>query len=97
MNTYSPKPIDTDAVVLPPDLEKLQERLAENVHDLWAKERIAQGWTLGPRSDEKKTNPCLVSYADLPENERVYDRNTAMQTLKAIIALGYRIEPAKES
>ena len=38
-------------------------------------------------------DPCLVPYADLPESEKEYDRNTAMQTLKAIIALGYGITP----
>jgi len=28
----------------------------------------------------------------LPESEKVYDRNAAMETIKAILAQGYRIE-----
>lgn len=91
--TYTPRPLDTSAVVLPPDLADLTEKLAENTHDNWAAQRLAEGWTLGPkRDDEAKTHPCLVAYAELPESEKEYDRVTALETLKAILALGYRIE-----
>jgi ryanodine receptor 2 len=89
---YVPRPIDTSAVALPPEIVALTERLAEHAHDVWARERLAQGWTYGPRRDDAlKQHPCLVAYADLPESEKVHDRNTAMQTLKAITALGFRI------
>jgi hypothetical protein len=90
--TYRPTPIDTSSVTLSADLHSLTERLAENAHDHWAAKRLAEGWTLGPRDDLKKQNPCLVPYADLPESEKAYDRTTAMETLKAILKLGYRIE-----
>jgi hypothetical protein len=90
--TYQPRPIDTSAISLPPDLEALTERLAESTHDIWAVQRTAQGWTWGPaRDDAHKKHPDLIPYADLPESEKQYDRNTAVQTLKAIIALGYHI------
>lgn len=92
MNPYTPKPIDTKSIELPADLSALQERLAEHVHDIWAIARFAEGWTVGPRDKDKKTNPCLVPYSDLPASEKVYDQNTAMETIKAIIALGYKIE-----
>ena len=92
---YSPKPIDTSKVKLAGDLLKLTERLAENAHDIWAKLRIEQGWTYGPkRDDATKKHPDLIPYADLPDSEKQYDRNAAMETLKAIIALGYGIEKA---
>jgi len=72
----------------------LRERLAEHTHDVWAAERIAQGWTYGPaRDDAAKTHPCLVPYAELPEKEKEFDRKTALGTLKAIMALDYRITP----
>jgi len=32
-------------IVLPPHLERIREKLAENSHDLWAVTRIEQGWT----------------------------------------------------
>ncbi|MHB9024761.1 MAG: RyR domain-containing protein [Armatimonadota bacterium] len=92
---YIPRPIDTSAIQLPADLQKLVEQLAESVHDTWAAQRLAEGWTYGPRRDDAaKTNPDLVPYGDLTDVERSYDRNTVTATLKAILALGYRIEKA---
>jgi hypothetical protein len=92
---YRPTPIDTSKIKLADDLLELQERLAENTHDVWASRRLAEGWTYGPaRDDVAKKHPDLVPYADLPDTEKQYDRATAMETLKAIIALGYRIERA---
>lgn len=90
---YTPSPADTSGVVLPEGLEALVESLAENVHEVWAKSRMDQGWTYGPeRNDALKQHPGLVPYADLPEAEKDYDRNTALGTLKLIVRLGYRIE-----
>ena len=90
---YTPSPADTSDVVLPEGLDALVESLAENVHEVWAKSRMDQGWTYGPeRNDALKQHPGLVPYADLPEAEKDYDRNTALGTLKLIVGLGYRIE-----
>ena len=41
--------------------------------------------------DEKKETPCLVPYEELPEIEKAYDRNTAFNTLKYIVSLGFQI------
>lgn len=92
-NTYTPKPVDTSQVELSEDLLELAERMAENVHDVWAKTRMEQGWTYGAeRNDAEKQHPCLVPYDELPEEEKVYDRNTSIETLKFIINAGFRIE-----
>ena len=90
---YKPNPIDTSGITLPAELLALTEKIAENVHENWSAGRIAEGWTYGEtRDDQKKTTPCLISYSELPEAEKEYDRTTALQTLKTIIALGYTIE-----
>ncbi len=90
---FRPRPIDTSEVMLNPNVLELTEKLAKNTHDVWAQGRLAEGWQYGPgRNDENKTHPDLIPYEELAESEKEYDRNTAMQTLKAIIALGYRIE-----
>ena len=90
---YKPKPIDISQVELPKEIEELTEKIAKNVHESWAQNRINEGWTLGEeRNDENKTTPCLVPYEDLPEIEKEYDRVTAMNTLKLIVKLGYKIE-----
>lgn len=89
---YNPKPIDISEVELSEDLLELSEKLAENVHDVWASGRISQGWSYGDkRDDDKKQTPCLVPYDELPEVEKEYDRNTALSSIKAIVALGYKI------
>lgn len=90
---YTPKPFDASGVSLPAELLALTEQIAENVHENWSAARIAEGWTYGEKRDEeKKITPCLVPYDQLPESEKEYDRTTALQTLKLIVALGYKIE-----
>ena len=90
---YKPKPVDTSDVSLPEEMLALSEKIAENVHDVWAAGRIAEGWVYGEKNDvERKTTPLLIPYAELPEVEKDYDRNTAFETLKLIVRMGYRIE-----
>lgn len=90
---YTPKPVDTSKIDLPEELKELTEKIAANVHENWAQGRISQGWKYGEqRDDNLKTTPCLVPYSDLSEEEKEYDRRTAMETLKLIVALGYKIE-----
>jgi len=89
---YKPKPIDTSNITLDEELLNLRELIAKNVHDVWAAGRIKEGWIYGEVKDpNKKTTPLLIPYEDLPESEKEYDRNTAYETLKVIIKLGYKI------
>jgi hypothetical protein len=89
---YNPKPINTANIELDLELTELTEKLAENAHDIWAIGRISEGWAYGTeRNDKEKKHPCLIPYADLPESEKEYDRRTAMESIKAIITLGYKI------
>jgi len=91
--TYHPKPLAASDVVIPPDLNGLVEKLAVNVHDIWADQRLQEGWKLGAaRDDVKKEHPCLRPFAELPASEQEYDRRVVRDTLRAMLALGYRIE-----
>ena len=95
MAIYTPKPISTEEVTLPPELGALVEQLAESNHDHWARQRIEAGWTYGSqRDDARKTHPDLVPYRDLAEDEKEYDRTSVVETLKAILMLGYQIVPS---
>jgi class 3 adenylate cyclase len=90
---YTPKPIDTARVHLDERLVALTETLARDAHETWARQRQADGWTYGPqRDDAGRRHPCLLPYEDLPESERAYDRSLALQTIRVVVALGYRIE-----
>ena len=89
---YVPQPMDTTDIQLPEELSVLIEQMAKNVHEVWAQSRMEQGWTYGEeRSDALKQHPCLVPYEQLPEIEKVYDRNTALGTLKFICKMGFKI------
>lgn len=90
---YVPKPLNTESIKLSEDLLELSERLAENTHDCWARQKMQDGWRYGPVQDHsEKLHPCLVPYDELTEDQKEYDRITSLETLKMICALGYRIE-----
>ena len=92
-NNYVPSPVDTSNVQLPEELMALAEAISKNVHEVWAQNRMNEGWTYGPvRDDKKRQTPCLIPYEQLPEEEKAYDRNTALGTLKLIISLGFDIK-----
>lgn len=77
---------------LPEELHPLIEEMAKNVHEVWAKNRMDEGWTYGPvRDDTHKKHPCLVPYEDLPDSEKDYDRATSQETLKLILMSGFGI------
>ncbi|MDR1369318.1 MAG: Ryanodine receptor Ryr [Dysgonamonadaceae bacterium] len=90
---YVPQPIDTGLIELPHELLELTELLSRNIHEVWAKQRIADGWKYGEkRDDTRKEHPGIVPYEELSETEKTYDRNTAMETLKVITKLGFEIK-----
>jgi hypothetical protein len=89
---YRPRPLATEHIPLTPEILALVESLAENAHEIWAAERMRDGWSWGPaRDDAKREHPCLVPYAELPEREREYDRAMVLGSVRAILALGYTI------
>ena len=89
---YEPYPIKLDDVVLSNDLTELQEAIAENAHEIWARNRMDEGWSYGSeRNDTKKETPDMQPYCNLPEGEKQYDRDMAMQTLKLVKKLGFDI------
>lgn len=96
--SYQPEPLDTSRVELSREILQLTEKLAEHTHNVWARLRLSQGWTYGPtRDDAARKHPCLVPYAELSEEEKEADRHTALETIKAILALGYVIQPPRTS
>ena len=89
---YVPQPLDTSDIQLPEELNALIEQISKNVHEVWAQNRMEQGWTYGEeRCDALKQHPCLIPYEELPEVEKAYDRDTALGTLKLICKLGFKI------
>lgn len=74
------------------ELARLAEGIADNMHNVWAKQRIAEGWTYGLERDAgKKITPLLVPFNELPESEKEHNIAVAIETLKYIAAAGYQI------
>lgn len=74
---------------LPMSLQDVLELAAARVHDVWAAGKAADGWRWGEKLDEeKKQHPCLVSYEDLTEHDREYDRRTAAATIWCLLEDG---------
>ena len=52
-----------------------KELMAVLEHRRWYAERLLNGWQSGAiRDDRRKIHPCLVSFEELPENEKEKDR-----------------------
>jgi len=89
---FKPTAVDTSSVKLTDEVQALVEQLAENTHNVWAQQRLLDGWTYGPKRDDVgKKHPCLIAYDQLPEGEKDYDRLTAIETLKVASKLGYQL------
>uniref|UniRef100_A0A670JW45 Ryanodine receptor 3 n=1 Tax=Podarcis muralis TaxID=64176 RepID=A0A670JW45_PODMU len=89
---FIPCPIDTSQIALPFHLEKIRDKLAENIHELWGMNKIELGWTYGKiRDDNKRQHPCLVEFSKLPETEKNYNLQMSTETLKTLLALGCHI------
>lgn len=90
-HNYRPKPVDTSKIVLG-HLEHLGDVLARNCHDMWALERLKQGWQYGKeRDDANKRHPNLVPYKLLSVEEQAFDYRSSIETIKTIIFMNYAI------
>ncbi|KAK1889355.1 Ryanodine receptor 3, partial [Dissostichus eleginoides] len=93
--SFIPTPVDTSQIVLPPHLDNVRDKLAENIHELWGMNKIELGWTYGKvRDDNKRQHPCLVDFGKLPETERNYNVQMSSETLKTLLALGCHVAQA---
>uniref|UniRef100_A0A182IRU9 Uncharacterized protein n=1 Tax=Anopheles atroparvus TaxID=41427 RepID=A0A182IRU9_ANOAO len=93
---FVPKPVDTSTITLTSSVETIRDKLAENIHEMWALNKIEAGWTWGERRDDVyRIHPCLTSFEKLPSAEKRYDCQLAVQTLKTILSLGYYISVDK--
>jgi len=67
------------------------ETMAEMEHGRWNAERLLVGWTLGPRDVLKKKSPYLVSWAELAEEIRKWDRQTVRLIPRLLKEYGYEV------
>jgi hypothetical protein len=90
---YKPEPIDTSKVALSSDIRVLSELLSQNVHEVWSTRKLREGYAYGAKDDTTaKTHHNLVPYEQLSPEDQAYDRDTALETIKVLITLGFTIE-----
>ena len=95
-SNYEPHPLDFDDVEIEPELLELREAIAENAHEVWAKTRKDQGWAYrSERDDAKKLHPDMIPDNLLPESEKEYDRQMAINTIKLVKKLGWELKKRK--
>jgi len=74
-------------LVLPP--EEI-ETLSKWEHARWNWQKVLQGWVFGKTKDEaRKTHPFIVSWNELPDNIREYDRENIRLIPEVIKEAGY--------
>jgi ppGpp synthetase/RelA/SpoT-type nucleotidyltranferase/predicted NUDIX family NTP pyrophosphohydrolase len=81
-----PSELPASEIPLPEFTSDDIEPMAEMEHGRWNVERLNSGWRYGEKKDEeRKVSPYLVSWQNLPETVKVYDRQ-AVQTWPRILA-----------
>ncbi|CAH1792824.1 unnamed protein product, partial [Owenia fusiformis] len=75
-------------------MDELVDCLAENTHNVWARDRIKQGWTYGVIEDQyTRRSPHLVPYNKVDPLIKKANRETANETVRTLLAYGYQLEP----
>ena len=82
----APRAVAADAVDFTP-VEV--EEMARIEHDRWLAERVARGWTVGPRNDAARTHPAIVPWSELSEDEREKDREVVRAIPALLVEAGY--------
>jgi hypothetical protein len=68
--------------------------MARHEHASWLDHHRQDGWRAGPRDDERRTHPSMVTWEALPEETRTRTEAGVVDTLFQLRALGHRSVPA---
>lgn len=68
------------------------EHLAMMEHGRWNAERLGEGWKLGQKKDlDRRINPYLIPWDQLPEDVKDWDRNTVRKIPEMLAKIGYEV------
>uniref|UniRef100_A0A452IT39 Uncharacterized protein n=1 Tax=Gopherus agassizii TaxID=38772 RepID=A0A452IT39_9SAUR len=94
---FNPQPVDTSNITIPEKLEYFINKYAEHSHDKWSMEKFANGWIYGETySESSKVQPLMKQYKLLSEKEKEIYRWPIKESLKTMLAWGWRIERTRE-
>jgi hypothetical protein len=82
-------------IVLTPEI---LEKLSAAAHEIYCETKKAEGFTYGPeKSQEKKTNPLLIPYEELPEWAKEANRVNVRTVPHKLAAAGYIMTPGRSN
>jgi voltage-gated potassium channel Kch len=68
------------------------EELARLEHDRWLRDKEREGFRYGPeRDDARRIHPLMVSWEELPEDEREKDRNPIRELPRMLARVGLEV------
>jgi ppGpp synthetase/RelA/SpoT-type nucleotidyltranferase len=84
----SAEPADEPVSFTPDEVE----RMAEMEHGRYNAERLLEGWTWSEvKDDDRRTSPHLVSWSELPDDVREYDRQTVREIPEFLAKVGLTV------
>lgn len=85
---YTPHPEYVSHIKLSDDMASIVDMLAENAHEIWAKDRMDEYTKNGidPYSD-----PSMKPYAELSKNQRKLDYKSSVNSVKLLCKLGFKV------
>ncbi len=89
------KAANKNPIQLPHFTDAQIEEMSESEHGRWNAERLLNGWLVGDRDVEKKKSPYLVSWTELPENVKKWDRDIVKKIPLLLKEKGYEVVPLK--
>jgi hypothetical protein len=89
--TYRPKSGNSENEYIEFAEEEI-DYLARMAHERWLHEKVQNGWTYGEkRDDERKIHNCIVTWEELPENNKIVDRNTIISIPEILGSAGFEV------
>jgi len=92
------RPVPAGRAPATPDITDQEvEKLARLEHQRYWRERLLQGWTLGPRNERARTNPSLVPFGKLRKSVQDYDLKAICDIPAALASCGWEVFRMRET
>ena len=95
---FAPKPVDTSELPWDIKLNQFVEKYSEQLHELWAQQRLAAGWGYSENyNDVERVHPLLKTYKVFTEKQKDVYRIGVREAIRALQAWGWQVEKTKDA
>ena len=94
---YTPHPEYVSHIKLPEEIKPIADMLAENAHEIWAKDRLAEAEKKIAKGIDVKPydDPFMKPFSELTKQKRKTDYTTSLNTIKLLYKLDFTIVPSE--